>query len=150
MKNQFLFLVISLALVACRGNSMKPQELATANIEREVVDTPVDPDAPDPDVPETTPDEPVTEEPSTPADDMMASQDKRFHLIVASQPTRALAEVEVKHYRSIGYPDTRIVFKDGVHYRVSIANYPTKQEALDHITPYSSELRLRGLWVTYF
>ncbi|MDR1414478.1 MAG: SPOR domain-containing protein [Odoribacteraceae bacterium] len=82
--------------------------------------------------------------------EMMASKVKRFHVIVASQPTRALAEQEVKHFRSLGHPETKIVFKDGVHYRVSIASFPTKREALDNLPFYSRKLKVHGVWVTYY
>lgn len=123
--------------------------MTTASIARDTAITEMTTDAAT--VTDTVPATVIEAPATTPAVvEIMAPRARRFHVIVASQPTRALAEQEVKHYRSQGYPETTIVFKDGVHYRVSIASFPTKKEALDNVTFYSRKLRVRGAWVTFY
>ncbi|MDR1273698.1 MAG: SPOR domain-containing protein, partial [Odoribacteraceae bacterium] len=141
MNRYFIFLVILSSLVACRRGA-RQQETTTASIARDTAITEVTTDATT--ATDTVP-APVVETAVTPPAvvEIMAPRARRFHVIVASQPTRALAEKEVKHYRSLGYPGTSIVFKDGVHYRVSIASFPTKKEALDNVTSYSRKLKVR-------
>jgi hypothetical protein len=154
MKSYFFLLLIPLLLAGCRQRGMKQTELATISIARDtllvkhdttatVVDT----------LPGVTPESPAvtTTTPPPPASkSVMASPSRRFHVIVASQPTRALAEKEVTGFRARGYPDAQIVFKDNLHYRVSIASFPTRKEALDNIPNYSRKLRVYGVWVTFY
>ena len=139
MKSYVVFLVI-LLLAGCRQGSMKQKELSAASVVRDTaaavidtvpaVDTVATPVAP---LPETTA-APAAVSPASPG--VMASPSGRFHVIVASYSARSLAEKEVRRLRAKGYPEARIVFKDRVHYRVSVANFPTQKAALSKLSTY--------------
>lgn len=152
MKSYVVFLVI-LLLAGCRQGSMKQKELSAASVVRDTaaavidtvpaVDTVATPVVP---LPETT--APAAVSPASPG--VMASPSGRFHVIVASYSARSLAEKEVRRLRAKGYPEARIVFKDRVHYRVSVANFPTQKAALSKLSTYERALRVNGAWVTLY
>jgi hypothetical protein len=148
MKSYFVFFLIPL-LVGCRQNNMKQKELTTASVVRDTVVVMSD-TIPVADTVLVLPAKPLAVTPPRTSASIMASSSKRFHVIVASQPTRTLAEKEVKRFRAKGYPGAQIIFKDGVHYRVSIASFPTRKEALSNLSFYSRALNIRGPWVTFF
>ncbi|MDR2131078.1 MAG: SPOR domain-containing protein [Odoribacteraceae bacterium] len=147
MKMYIVFLLMPLLLVACRRNNMKQKELTTAAVVRDtlVTDTIRAADT----VTVVQAETPVATAPPV-SKSVLASPSKRFHVIVASHPTRALAEKEIRRFREKGYPGAQIVFKDGVHYRVSIASFPTRKEALANLSFYARVLNVRKPWVTFY
>jgi hypothetical protein len=148
MKSYVVFFLVPL-LVGCWQGKMKQKELTTASVIRDTVVVTSDTIPVIDTVLAVRKNPPVVT--SSPANvRLMASPSERFHVIVASHPTRALAEREVKRFRAKGYPGAQIIFKDGIHYRVSIANFSTRKEALDKLSFYSRALNVRGPWVTFY
>lgn len=130
---------------------MKQKELSAASVVRDTAAVVVIDTVPAVDTVAT----PVTPPPATTAvspasPGVMASPSGRFHVIVASYSARSLAEKEVRRLRAKGYPEARIVFKDRVHYRVSVANFPTQKAALGKLSTYERALRVNGAWVTLY
>lgn len=71
---------------------------------------------------------------------------RSYHIIVGSHPREELAQAAVDRLKAKGYQDARIVNKDS-RYRVSIANYPDKQEAFAKREELARELNQEDIWI---
>ena len=99
----------------------------------------------------------VIEEKATPAPQpasdttpiIPAVRTKSYHIIVASHPRQSLAEADVRKLREQGYNDACILQKDN-RFRVSIAHFSNRNEALKERTRLIDTLGQDDLWVGYY
>lgn len=87
----------------------------------------------------TTPEKPRTAEKPVKAE-------KRYHVIIASYPTRTEANQDVNRRKKEGYERTQVVDRNG-RYRISIDNYATKEEAAEGLKEYKKKLGREDIWV---
>ena len=78
-----------------------------------------------------------------------AVRTKSYHIIVASHPRQSLAEADVRKLREQGYNDACILQKDN-RFRVSIAHFSNRNEALKERTRLIDTLGQDDLWVGYY
>lgn len=74
--------------------------------------------------------------------------DKKFHIIAASYPQKELAEAGLLQWHKKGYTGATVFHKND-RFRISIANYSSKQEALDSIEYYKQQLNREDLWLSW-
>ena len=130
---------------------MNAKEFTTANVIRHLPENRQEQPIP------TPKDTAVIEEKATPAPQpatdttpiIPAVKTKSYHIIVASHPRQSLAEADVRKLREQGYNDACILQKDN-RFRVSIAHFSNRNEALKERTRLIDTLGQDDLWVGYY
>ncbi len=147
----FISFILLSILPGCRERKMNAKEFTTANVIRHLPENRREQPTP------TPKDTAVIEEKATPAPRpatdttpiIPAVKTKSYHIIVASHPRQSLAEADVRKLREQGYNDACILQKDN-RFRVSIAHFSNRNEALKERTRLIDTLGQDDLWVGYY
>lgn len=149
------------ALAGCQGGKkMNPKDFTSVNVIRQ---SPLPPSAstestampaPGANDKAATSDADATSEGNTPATSIpkdtlrksLAPAEKYYHIIVASYPDLPPAESKVKRLKTDGFAEASIIHKDN-RYRVSIAHFPAKQDAIDERARLSRLLGQEDIWI---
>lgn len=145
----FISLILLSILPGCRERKMNAKEFTSANVIRHLPAPPREKNVPK----DTATVEKKVTPPPRPSDNKPtttpAARTKSYHIIVASHPRQSLAEADVQKLREQGYNDACILQKDN-RFRVSIAHFADKNEALKERTRLIDTLGQDDLWVGYY
>lgn len=154
----FLSFITLLSLSGCRSDKMNPNHLTSVNVKRDlsaVSKTPaslVEATAPGNAAASGTStavaviQQPAAQEKQDTGLTPPARAVRSYHIIVGSHPREELAQAAVDRLKANGYKDASVVSKDQ-RYRVSIANYPDKQEAFAKREELARELNQEDIWI---
>ena len=145
-----LFLVILVSFCNCQHPKSDVRQLTTTSVIRDVSTSLKDTLVPSKKETVPVPEESTSFTPkpeSSPKEvQKTASSTVNYHVIVASHPRAELAEETLNNLKNKGYSDARMITKDN-RFRVSIAHYASKEEALQQINTWKKHLNRDDLWV---
>lgn len=153
----FLLFISLFSLFGCRSDKMNPNHLTSANVKRDMsigsrtTASPAETTAPgNQAAPGTSTTVAVIQQSAIQEKEARLTPSARaarnYYIIVGSHPREELAQAAVDRLKTNGYKDACVVSKDQ-RYRVSIANYPDKQEAFAKRKELARELKQEDIWI---
>lgn len=145
-----LFLAILFLFSHCQHNKLDPKELTTASVIRDLSAVLKDSIAAQKeDTTAIRKEDSVnslqTEIPSR-TDRIITSPTENYYIIIASYPEQSSAEKRLNRLVEQGYTESRIITKNN-RFRVSVAHYKDKEEAIRQTNDWKKRLNRDDLWV---
>lgn len=150
MMKILLFLAILFLFGHCQHNKLDSKKLTTASVTRDLTavlkDSIVTPKEDTTAIRQEQKTEPLQTESPSRKDRIVTSPTESYYVIVASYPELSSAEKRLNRLVEQGYTESRIITKNN-RFRVSVARYRDKEEAIRKTNDWKKRLDRDDLWV---